>query len=35
VGISKAGFLPELNMGYAFDERNLTLWKQTNPVHTR
>ena len=35
VGLSKAGFLPELNMGYAFDERSLTLWKQTNPVHTR
>jgi len=35
VGLSKAGFLPELNMGYAFDERSLTLWKQTNPVYTR
>jgi hypothetical protein len=35
VDFNKAGFLPELNMGYAFDELTLTLWKQTNPVHTR
>jgi hypothetical protein len=27
VDLNKAGFLPELNMGYAFDELNLTLWK--------
>lgn len=35
VDFNKAGFLPELIMGYAFDERSLTLWKQANPVQTR